>query len=72
MVADGFFPKLVISHKPFVAVVTAVVTRNYTREEGIMTGIPGVILEQLKRESLKKRRKDNRLILLYKCLKGKA
>ena len=27
---------------------------------------------QLKRESLKKRRKDNRLILLYKGLKGKA
>ena len=31
-----------------------------------------VILEQLKWESLKKRRKDNRLILLYKGLKGKA
>ena len=44
------------------------VTRNYTLEEGSMTGI----LEQLKRESLKKRRKDNRLILLYKGLKGKA
>ena len=70
--ADGFFPKLVINHKPLVAVVTAVVTRNYTRQEDIMTGIPAGILEQLKRESLKKRRKDNRLILLYKCLKGKA
>ena len=45
-----------------------VLTRNYTREEGSMTGI----LEQLKWESLKKRRKDNRLILLYKGLKGKA
>ena len=33
-----------------------------------MTGI----LEKLKWESLKKRRKDNRLILLYKGLKGKA
>ena len=44
------------------------VSRNYTREEGSMTGI----LEQLKLESLKKRRKDNRLILLYKGLKGKA
>ena len=33
-----------------------------------MTGI----LEQLKWESLKKRRNDNRLILLYKGLKGKA
>ena len=33
-----------------------------------MTGI----LEQLKWESLKKRRKDNRLMFLYKGLKGKA
>ena len=41
------------------------VTRNYTREEGSMTDI----LEQLKWESLKKRRKDK---LLYKGLKGKA
>ena len=40
------------------------VTRNYTFEEGSMTGI----LEQLKWES----RTDNRLILLYKGLKGKA
>ena len=30
------------------------------------------ILEQLKWESLKKRRKDNQLILLFKGLKGKA
>ena len=45
-----------------------VVTRNYNRDEGCMTGI----IEQLKRESLKKRKKDNRLILLYKGLKGKA
>ena len=44
------------------------VTRNYTFEEGSMTGI----LEQLKWESLKKRRTDNRLILPYKGLKGKA
>ena len=44
------------------------VTRNYTFEEGSMTGI----LKQLKWESLKKRRTDNRLILLYKGLKGKA
>ena len=43
-------------------------TRNYVYETGSMTGIPG----QLKRESRKKRRKDNRLILLYKGLKGKA
>ena len=41
------------------------VTRNYVFETGSMTGILG----QLKWESLKKRRKDNRLILLYK---GKA
>ena len=44
------------------------VTRNYVYETGSMTGILG----QLKWESLKKRRKDNRLILLYKRLKGKA
>ena len=37
-------------------------------ETGSMTGIFG----QLKWESLKKRRNDNRLILLYKGLKGKA
>ena len=43
-------------------------TRNYVYETGSMTDILG----QLKWESLKKRRKDNRLILLYKGLKGKA
>ena len=42
------------------------VTGNY--ETGSMTGILG----QLKWESLKERRKVNRLILLYKGLKGKA
>ena len=44
------------------------VTRNYSYETGSMTGI----LEELKWETLHKRRKDNRLILLYKGLKGKA
>ena len=44
------------------------VTDNYSYETGSMTGILG----QLKWESLKKRRKDNRLILLYKGLKNKA
>ena len=44
------------------------VTSNYNYETGSMTGILG----KLKWESLKKRRKDNRLILLYKGLKGKA
>ena len=44
------------------------VTRNYVYETGGMTGILG----QLKWESLRKRRKDNRVILLYKGLKGKA
>ena len=44
------------------------VTRNYSYETGSMTGI----LEDLKWETLQKRRKDNRLILLYKGLKGKA
>ena len=43
-------------------------TRNNVYETGSMTDI----LRQLKWESLKKRRKDNRLILLYKGLKGKA
>ena len=44
------------------------VTGNYNYETGSVTGILG----QLKWESLKKKRKDNRLILLYKGLKGKA
>ena len=44
------------------------VNRNNVYETGSMTGIFG----QLKWESLKKRRKDNRLVLLYKGLKGKA
>ena len=45
-------------------------TGNYVFETGSMTGILG----QLKWESLKKRRKDSRLILLslYKGIKGKA
>ena len=43
-------------------------TCNYSYETGSMTGILG----QLKWESLKKRRKDNRLILLYKVFKSKA
>ena len=42
--------------------------RNYSRETGSMTGI----LEELKWETLKKQRQDNRLILLYKGLKSKA
>ena len=44
------------------------VTGNYNYETGSMTGILG----RLKWESFKMRRKDNRLILLYKDLKGKA
>ena len=47
---------------------TRFVTGNYVYETGSMTGI----LEQLKWESLKKRRKDSRLIMLYKCLKAAA
>ena len=43
-------------------------TGNYVFETERMTGILG----QLKWEFLKKRRKDSRLILLYKGLKGKA
>ena len=48
--------------------VARFVTGNYNFETGSMTGI----LEHLKWESLKKRKRDNRLILLYKGLKGKA
>ena len=44
------------------------VTRNHSYETGSMTGI----LEESKWETLQKRRKDNRLILLYKGLEGKA
>ena len=44
------------------------VTGNYNFETGSMTGI----LEHLKWESLKKRRRDSRLILLYKGMKGEA
>ena len=44
------------------------VTGNYVFETGSMTGILG----QLKWESLEKRRKDSRLIFLYKGLKGRA
>ena len=44
------------------------VTRNNDFETESMTGI----LRQLKWESLKKRRKDKKLSLLYKGLKGKT
>ena len=44
------------------------VTRNYSYETGSMTGI----LEEMKWETLQKRRKENRLVLLHKGLKGKA
>ena len=44
------------------------VTGNYNFETRSMNGI----LEHLKWESLNKRRRDSRLILLYKGLKGKA
>ena len=42
------------------------VIRNYVNKTGSMTAILG----QLKWKSLKKRRKDNRLILLYNGPKG--
>ena len=44
------------------------VTRNYSYEKGSMADI----LKKIKWESLQKRRKDNRIILLYKGLKGRA
>ena len=43
-------------------------TGNYIYETWSLTGI----LEQLKWESLKKRRRDSRIIMLYKVLKGAA
>ena len=43
-------------------------TGNYNFETGSMTSI----LEQLGRESLHKRRKGSKLILLFKGLKGRA
>ena len=46
------------------------VTRNYLYDTAGVFSMTG-ILGQLKWESLKKRRKDNRLILLYKGLKHK-
>ena len=48
--------------------VARFVTGNYNFETEGMTGS----LEHLIWESLKKRRRDSRLILLYKGLKGKA
>ena len=47
---------------------TRFVTCNYIYETWSMTGIP----EQLKWESLNKRRRDSRIIMLYKGLKGAA
>ena len=44
------------------------VTGNYVYQTRSVTGI----LEQLKWESLKKRRRDSRIIMLYKGLKGAA
>ena len=48
--------------------VAKFVTGNYYFETGSMTGI----LEHLKWESVMKRRRDSRLISLYKGVKGKA
>ena len=48
--------------------VARFVTSNYCFKTGNMSGI----LEKLKLESLKKMRRDIRLILLYKGLKGAA
>ena len=57
-----------MSSKKFKNLLARFVTGNYNFETGSMTGI----LVHLKWESLKKRRRDSRLILLYKGLKGKA
>ena len=50
------------------AATCSFVTKNYNLETGSMTGI----LEYLEWTTLQKRKKENRLILLYKGLKGKA
>ena len=57
-----------MSSKKFQNRAARFVTGNYNFETGSMTGI----LEHLKWESLNKRRRDSRLILLYKRLKDKA
>ena len=44
------------------------ITGNYLYEPGSMTSI----ISQLQLPSLKSRRKQSRLILMYKCLAGKA
>ena len=44
-----------------------VMTRNYSHATGSKTDI----LEELKWETLQKRNKDNRLILMYECLEVK-
>ena len=55
-----------MSSKKFKKRSARFVTGNYNFETGSITGI----LEHLKWESLKKRRRDSRLILLYKGLMG--
>ena len=61
-------PLGVVRIRKLAKIAARFVTGNYSYETGSITGILG----QLKWESLKKRRKDNRLILLFKGLKGKA
>ena len=56
----------VFEKKKIEKVQNRVVTSNYSFETGSMTGI----LENLKWESLKKRRRGSKLILLCKGLKG--
>ena len=63
-----FIPKKLQDELEKVQNCAARFVTNYYYETGSMSGILG----QLRWESLKKRRKDNRLILLYKGLKGKA
>ena len=61
-------PYQILFHRKGQNRAARIVTRNYVYETGRTTDILG----QLKWESLKKRRKDNRIILLYKGLKDKA
>ena len=60
-------PQSILLHDEFEKVhkrASRFVTGNYTYETGSKAGS----LEQLKWESLKKRKKDSRLIMLYKRL----
>ena len=64
-------PSIILLHEELEKVqkrAARFVTGNYIYETGSMTGL----LEQLNWDSLKKRKRDSRIIMLYKGLKGAA